>query len=89
MNKANTNKLRAIHFKEMQQLLDIAKERHQTVNICAWDGSTGGVIEYNGWYVSSASWHKGWHKIISPDRRQIRTLPDIFIFRINEHPVYL
>ena len=26
-----------IHFKEMQQLLDIARETHQKVNILAWE----------------------------------------------------
>lgn len=84
-----TKTCRAVHFKEMQQLLDIAKDRRQTVNICAWEGSTGEIIKYYGWYVSSSNWHKGWHKLISPDSRQIRTVPDIFIFKINEHPVYL
>lgn len=86
----NKNKARrAIQFKEMQQLLDVAKDKRQTVNISAWEGGSGDIIEYRGWFVSSSNWHKGWHKLVSPDGRQIRTVPDIFIFKINDHPVYL
>jgi len=77
-----------IHFKEMQQLLDIARETHQKVNILAWE-LKGNIIEYRGWLVSSSSWRKGWHKLINPVNNQIRTVPDIFIFNINGHQIYL
>lgn len=77
-----------IHFKEMQQLLDIARETHQKVNILAWE-SKGNIIEYRGWLVSSSSWRKGWHKLINPVNNEIRTVPDIFIFNINGHQIYL
>ncbi len=77
-----------IHFKEMQQLLDIARETHQKVNILAWE-LKGNIIEYRGWLVSSSSWRKGWHKLINPVNNEIRTVPDIFIFNINGHQIYL
>ena len=75
-----------IHFKEMQQLLDIARETHQKVNILAWE-LKGNIIEYRGWLVSSSSWRKGWHKLINPVNNEIRTVPDIFIFNINGHQI--
>ena len=77
-----------IHFKEMQQLLDIARETHQKVNILAWD-SKGNVIEYRGWLVSSSSWRGGWHRLLNQVNNEIRTVPDIFIFNINRHQIYL
>lgn len=77
-----------IHFKQMQQLLDIARESRQKVNVSAWD-QKGNVIEYRGWLVSSSSWRKGWHKLINPVNNEIRTVPDIYIFNINGHQIYL
>ena len=77
-----------IHFNEAMQLLDIARETKQKVNICAWV-SHGNIIEYKGWLVSSSSWRKGWHKIMNPVSNQIRTVPEIFIFNINGHQIYL
>ena len=82
------NERNPIHFKQMQQLLDIARETHQKVNILTWD-QKGNVIEYRGWLVSSSSWRKGWHKLINPVNNEIRTVPDIFIFNINGHQIYL
>lgn len=80
---------RSMHITEMQQLLDIACERKQTVNLLVWEGSTGNIIEYKGWLVSSSNWVKGWHRIINPVNNQFRTVPDIFIFNINGHPIHL
>lgn len=82
------NERNPIHFKQMQQLLDIARESRQKVNVSAWD-SKGNVIEYRGWLVSSSSWRKGWHKLINSVNNEIRTVPDIFIFNINGHQIYL
>ncbi len=79
---------RPIHFKKAQQLLDVARESRQRVDISAWD-SRGNVIEYRGWMVSSSSWRKGWHKIINPVNSEIRTLPDIYIINVNGHQIYL
>lgn len=79
---------RPVHFKQAQQMLDIARETHQKVNVSAWD-QKGNVIEYRGWLVSSSSWRKGWHKLINPVNSEIRTVPDIFIFNINGHQIYL
>ena len=82
------NERAPIHFKQMQQLLDIARESRQKVNVSAWD-QKGNVIEYRGWLVSSSSWRKGWHKLINPVNNEIRTVPDIYIFNINGHNIYL
>jgi len=78
-----------IHINKALQILDIAKETNKKVTILAWEGSTGNILEYKNWMVSSSSWRKGWHKIINPASREIRTLPDIFIFNVNGHPIYL
>ncbi len=77
-----------IHMKEGQQILDIARESKQPVNIMAWD-SKGNIIEYRGWLVSSSSWRGGWHRLLNRVSRQLRTVPDIFIFNINGHQIYL
>ncbi len=82
------NEKNPIHFKKMQQLLDVARESRQRVDVMAWD-SKGNVIEYRGWLVSSSSWRKGWHKLINPVNQEIRTVPDIYIFNINGHQIYL
>ena len=83
------DKRKPIHFNDAIQLLDIARESKQRVNLLVWEGKTGNVIEYKGWMVSSSSWRKGWHKIINPVNNQIRTVPDIFIFNINGHQIFL
>lgn len=77
-----------IHMKQGQQMLDVARETGQRVFIKAWDRK-GNIIEYNGWLVSSSNWRGGWHKLINPVNNQIRTVPDIFIFNINGHQIYL
>jgi hypothetical protein len=78
-----------IHMTKAQQMLDIACETKQHVSVKAWEGSTGNILEYNNWLVSSSSWRKGWHKLINPVSGEIRTVPDIFIFNVNGHPIYL
>jgi len=80
--------LRPIHMNEGLQILDIARDSKQRVNVLAWD-SKGNIIEYRGWMVSSSNWKKGWHRLVNPVNNQIRTVPDIFIFNINGHPIYL
>lgn len=80
---------RVIHFKDMQQLLDRAHDYGQTVRVRAYEAQTGNIVTYDGWLVSSSSWRKGWHRLVSPTSRQIRTVPDIFIIEVNSLPVYL
>lgn len=80
--------LRPIHINEGLQILDIARDSKQRVNVLAWD-SKGNIIEYLGWMVSSSNWKKGWHRLVNPVNNEIRTVPDIFIFNINGHPIYL
>lgn len=77
-----------IHMKEGQQLLDIARDARQKVWITAWD-SQGNIVHYDGWIVSSSNWCGGWHRLTNPVSREIRTIPDIFMFNINGHPIYL
>lgn len=79
---------RPIHINEALQLLDIARDSRQRVNVSAWD-SKGNIIEYRGWLVSSSSWRKGWHRLVNPANNEIRTVPDIFIFNVNDHQIYL
>ena len=82
------NQPNPIHINEGLQLLDIARDSRQRVNILAWD-SKGNIIEYKGWMVSSSDWRRGWHRIVNPVNNQIRTVPDIYMFNINGHPIYL
>lgn len=82
-------KRKVVHINEAMQIMDIAREHRQTVNLKVWEGQTGNVIEYRGWLVSSSSWKRGWHKIINPVNNQIRTVPDIYIFEINGLSIYL
>ena len=77
-----------IHMNKGLQILDIARETRQRVSVSAWD-SKGNIIEYKGWMVSSSNWKKGWHKLINPVNNEIRTVPDIMIFNINGHAIYL
>ena len=80
---------KAIHFNEAMQILDLARERKQTVNLKVWEQQTGSVIEYRGWLVSSSNWRGGWHRVINPSNNQIRTVPDILIHEINGLSIYL
>jgi hypothetical protein len=82
------NQRNPIHINEGLQLLDIARDSRQRVNILAWD-SKGNIIEYKGWMVSSSDWRRGWHRIVNPVNNQIRTVPDIYMFNINGRPIYL
>lgn len=82
------NQRNPLHINEGLQLLDIARDSRQRVNILAWD-SKGNIIEYKGWLVSSSDWRRGWHRIVNPVNNQIRTVPDIYMFNINGHPIYL
>lgn len=80
---------KAIHLNEALQLLDLARERRQTVNLKVWELQTGAVIEYRGWLVSSSNWKGGWHRVVNPMNNQIRTVPDILIHEINGLSIYL
>lgn len=80
---------KAIHLNEALQILDLARERRQTVNLKVWELQTGAVIEYRGWLVSSSNWKGGWHRVINPMNNQIRTVPDILIHEINGLSIYL
>lgn len=77
-----------IQFKDAQQLLDVAFESKQRVFVKAW-ASDGRIVEYNGWLVSSSNWRGGWHRLMNPANNQVRTVPDMLIFNINGHPIYL
>ncbi len=79
----------AIHINDAMQVLDIAREQRQKVDLQVWEGKTGEIIDYRGWLVSSSSWRGGWHRIVNPVNNQIRTVPDIFIIKINGQPMYL
>lgn len=80
---------KAIHFNEAMQVMDIARERKQTVDLKVWEMQTGNVIEYRGWLVSGSNWRGGWHRVINPVNNQIRTVPDILIHEINGLAIYL
>lgn len=77
-----------IHFNEMLHLIAVAEERRQTLDIRAWT-SEGKVNHYKGWYVHHDHWRGGYVRLRNPVNRQLRLVPQIFIFEINRHRVYL
>lgn len=81
-------KARAIHINDVCRLMDKARIDAAAVNIKAWD-SDGGIIEYNGWYVIGGYWRGGFHRIRNAVSKEIRTVPDVFIFEFNGKSVYL
>lgn len=77
-----------IHFTEMERLMDTAYQHRQTLNIKAWR-SDGHVVEYRGWIVHHQYWRGGYVRLMNPVNRELRLVPEIFIFEINGLKVYL
>lgn len=77
-----------IHFSEMQRLMDTAYQRRQTLNIKAFR-SDGNRVEYRGWTIHHQYWRGGYVRLVNPVNRQIRLVPEVFIYEINGMKVYL
>ena len=77
-----------IHLSEMLHLISIAEERRQTLNVTAWE-SDGNIVEYRGWLVHHDYWRGGYVRLKNPLNNQIRLVPQIYIFEINNLTVYL
>lgn len=77
-----------IHFSEMQRLMDTAYQRRQTLNIKAFR-SDGNRVEYRGWIIHHRYWRGGYVRLVNPVNRQIRLVPEVFIYEINGMKVYL
>lgn len=77
-----------IHFSEMQRLTDTAYQRRQTLNIKAFR-SDGNRVEYRGWIIHHQYWRGGYVRLVNPVNRQIRLVPEVFIYEINGMKVYL
>lgn len=77
-----------IPFSEMLHIIAIAEERRQTLNVTAWE-SDGNIVEYRGWLVHHDYWRGGYVRLRNPLNNQIRLVPQIFIFEINNLTVYL
>lgn len=77
-----------IHFSEMQRLMDTAYQRRQTLNIKAFR-SDGNRVEYRGWIIHHQYWRGGYVKLVNPVNREIRLVPEVFIYEINGRKVYL
>lgn len=77
-----------IHFSEMQRLMDTAYQRRQTLNIKAFR-SDGNRVEYRGWIIHHQYWRGGYVRLVSPVNREIRLVPEVFIYEINGRKVYL
>lgn len=77
-----------IHFSEMQRLMDTAYQRRQTFNIKAFR-SDGNRVEYRGWIIHHQYWRGGYVRLVNPVNRQIRLVPEVFIYEINGMKVYL
>lgn len=77
-----------IHFSEMQRLMDTSYQRRQTLNIKAFR-SDGNRVEYRGWIIHHQYWRGGYVRLVNPVNRQIRLVPEVFIYEINGRKVYL
>ena len=77
-----------IHFSEMQRLMDTAYQRRQTLHIKAFR-SDGNRVEYRGWIIHHQYWRGGYVRLVNPVNRQIRLVPEVFIYEINGMKVYL
>lgn len=77
-----------IHFSEMQRLMNTAYQRRQTLNIKAFR-SDGNRVEYRGWIIHHQYWRGGYVRLVNPVNRQIRLVPEVFIYEINGMKVYL
>ncbi len=77
-----------IHFSEMQRLMDTAYQRRQTLNIKAFR-SDGNQVEYRGWIIHHQYWRGGYVRLVNPVNREIRLVPEVFIYEINGRKVYL
>ena len=84
-----TDKKRLVmHFSEMLHLISIAEEHRQTLNIKAWKAD-GCIAIYKGWLVHHEYWRGGYIRLRNPTNDQIRLVPEIYIFEINNYKVYL
>lgn len=72
----------------MQRLMDTAYQRRQTLNIKAFR-SDGNRVEYRGWIIHHQYWRGGYVRLVNPVNRQIRLVPEVFIYEINGRNVYL
>lgn len=77
-----------IHFSQMQRLMDTAYQHRQTLNIKAWR-SDGHRIYYKGWIIHHQYWRGGYVWLMNPVNRELRLVPEIFIYEINGLRVYL
>lgn len=77
-----------IHFSEMQRVMDTAYQRRQTLNIKAFR-SDGNRVEYRGWIIHHQYWRGGYVRLVNPVNREIRLVPEVFIYEINGRKVYL
>lgn len=84
-----TTTQKAIHINELRRALDISRIDRSPVDIDCWKGSDGTIIHYHGWYVTSSNWREGTHRLRNPVNNQVRKVRDVFIFRYNNHPIYL
>ena len=83
-----TEQCGVIHFSEMLHLIAIAEERRQTLNVKAWE-TDGHIVEYRGWLVHPGYWRGGYVRLKNPLNNELRLVPQIFIFEINNLTVYL
>lgn len=79
---------KSIHISEMQKQMDIARIRQQQINLKAWK-SDGTVIEYHHWLVKGGHGKGGHHRLLNPVNKEVRTVPDIYIFEFCGKSVYL
>ena len=88
-NNTDNKTAKAIHINELRRALDISRIDRTPVDLDCWKAGDGAIIHNRGWLVKSSSWQQGTHNLYNPVNHQIRKVRDIFIFRYNDHPIYL
>lgn len=79
---------RPIHFSEMLDLLRKAEETGALVNMLTWK-TNGEIRHYDRWKVVGSHWRGGVVRLMDPQTRELRQVPQIFIFEIMGHRVFL
>lgn len=77
--------MKSIHLSTAKKIL----EAGQPCDLKVWKSSDASIIHYKNCICISTYVRGGSHKIKLLDSQQIRQVPDVLIFEINDMEVYL
>lgn len=87
-NNTDNKTAKAIHINELRRALDISRIDRTPVDLDCWKAGDGSIITI-GLARQEFLMATGTHNLYNPVNHQIRKVRDIFIFRYNDHPIYL